>query len=173
MQRKSIFLFLLLLFPVLIVSFLYIFGKNKFEVKGNRLAGTVAPSLKILAPADGSPVIVGLIGNHLPPDGITDRVISRVERIHTSEGRLGFHLLGMASKPDAAQSGLVYQPADSARLVSILTKELGLPADTGGLGYWYFLLRPDGSLANAYDLRQERLLDTLAIEATILSGAKQ
>lgn len=173
MQRKSIFLFLLLLFPVLIVSFLYIFGKNKFEVKGNRLAGTVSPSLKAFLSPEGSPALIGFLGNRMPPDGITDRIISRVERIHKSEGHLSFTLLGMAAKPEALESGLHYQPADSARLVSILTKELGLPADTGGLGYWYFLLRPDGSLANAYDLRQERLLDTLAIEATILSGAKQ
>lgn len=173
MQRKSIFLFLLLLFPVLIVSFLYIFGKNKFEVKGNRLAGKVSPSLKDYLPSDGSPALVGFLGNRQPEGGITDRILSRVERIHKSEGKLGFSLLGTAPRPDGLGSGLVYQAADSARLTSILTQELGLPADTGGLGYWYFLLRPDGSLANAYDLRQERLLDTLAIEATILSGAKQ
>lgn len=173
MQRKSIFLFLLLLFPVLIVSFLYLFGENRFEVKGNRLAGKTLPSLKTYLPPGQAPVLVGFLGNKAPEGGITDRIISRVERIHKSEGQLGFTLFGAARKPDGLSSGMTYHNLDSARLAQILSQDLGLPPDTGGLGYWYFLLRPDGTLANAYDLRQERLLDTLAIEATILSGARQ
>lgn len=173
MRRKPIFLFLLLLFPVLIVSFLYIFGKNKFEVKGNRLAGRTMPSLKPYLAAGDAPMLVGLIGNRPPEGGVTERVISRVDRIHKSEGRLGFSLLGNAPRPEGLLPGMAYHTADSLQLLNMLTQDLGLPADTGGLGYWYFLLRPDGTLANAYDLRQERLLDTLAIEATILSGARQ
>jgi hypothetical protein len=68
-------------------------------------------------------------------------------------------------KTDGAQN----LPATPQDLQAILTQDLKFKPDTGGLGYWYFLLSDKGVLLNAYDLRKEALLDTLAIETTIMA----
>ena len=84
------------------------------------------------------------------------RVSSRVVRIGKESGPLKWVRLD-----------------DSSQVRDILYTDLGLPTDTGGEGFWYLLLDKNGRLANVYDLRQERLLDTLAIEASILAGQNQ
>ena len=81
------------------------------------------------------------------------RVSSRIDRIQKESGPVGWSQLN-----------------DSVQVRDLLYADLGLPLDTGGLGFWYLLLDANGRLANVYDLRQERLLDTLAIEASILAG---
>jgi hypothetical protein len=172
LQKKGL-LFGVLLVPVLVISFLYIFGDNKYEVKANRRLPTHAASEILSAIRKVSaPTLVGLVDSNSTSNWMRKRVDERMRRLHKEGGLLPFYYLDASPTKITRTSEATTLPVTQDLLNAILTKDLGFPADTGEIGYWYILLDSKGHLLNAYDLRKERFLDTLALETTIVSNAK-
>jgi len=171
MRSKPFLLSLLILLPLAIIAFLYLFGKNKYEIEPkSQLSNITLTNLyKVL---DSQPIatLVSLSGSDTRIDNLTTRVIGRVLRLRKEGGKIRLVYLRpeVTSKPRNLDS-VDYLPYTQADFEAILSKDFHFPDDTGGMGFWYLLIDKHGKLVNAYDLRQERLLDTLAIETTILA----
>ncbi len=171
MRLKPIFLALILTGPVAIIAFLYLFGENKYQVKGNKLVGKPMPTLASIVGASGHPMLVALSGD-TTLRVLQERVVNRVRRIRKENGRLDFVLLSAQAPPPALTDGKVVYASVQAQK-SVLAQDLGFSPDSGHLGCWYLLIDGKGKALNAYDLNRVNQIDTLAIEATIATFGQQ
>lgn len=172
MKGKSIVLFLIILAPLLAIGFLYVFGKNNYVVKRN--SKLAKGKSFVLGQALGQPkgvALVGLASADTSAAWLQSRVSDRMARIGKAGGKVQYIYLSSDTKPQKAWGAATVLATNEQILAGILHKDLGLAADTGGLGYWYLLLDKNNQVLNAYDLRKEKYLDTLAIETTIMAGA--
>ena len=170
MRLKPIFLALILTGPVAIIAFLYLFGENKYQIKGNKVVGKPMPNLMSLIGAAGGPTLVALSGD-TTLRVLQERVTNRVRRIRKENGTLDFILVSAQSPPPTLPEGKVVFATVAAQK-AVLAQDLGFAPDSGHLGCWYVLIDSKGNALNAYDLSRLNQLDTLAIEATIATSGQ-
>jgi hypothetical protein len=171
MRSKPFLLSLLIVLPLVIIAFLYLFGKNEYKIepKSQLRNITLTNLYKVL---DKQPIatLVSLSSSDTRIDNLTTRVVGRVLRLRKEGGKIRLvYLMPESLLNTRNPENVDYLPYTQSDFETILSKDFHFPDDTGGMGFWYLLLDKNGKLVNAYDLRQERLLDTLAIETTILA----
>ena len=168
-RTKTIILFIILLLPVVLVLFLYQFGKNNYKVKSEAYsASEFTDSFLARMPRDSS-TIIALIPSAPGPDLCLfyDRVLYRLAKLK----EYGPIRVVMVSDSTAALckqldvyrpmlSGLAHRPGD-------IYNHLAIKDSVTDSGKFVVLANREHQIVSAYDLGQEKFIDSLVTEALI------